>query len=511
MEKVILDGGQLSLEQIVAVSRKGAKAEISPDAYNRMERSRQVVIDCVNNNKVVYGLTTGFGKFSDVSISEANSKQLQKNLIMSHACGVGDPLATEFVKAMMLLRINALTVGNSGISRSTIDALTDLLNSDVVPFVYSKGSLGASGDLVPLAHMALTLIGLGNAYYKGELMSAEQALKKANLRPVELTAKEGLALINGTQAMNSIATLCVYDAIYLNKTADITSSMTMEALRAVTDAFDSRIHALRNQLGQMATASNLRRLLNGSDRVTKQGQLRVQDAYTLRCVPQIHGPCKDALNYVKTIVEREIYAVTDNPIIFPETGEAFSGGNFHGEALAMALDFLTISLSELSNVSERRIERLVNPQLSNLPAFLVKNGGLNSGYMIPQYVAASLVNENKVMSTPACVDSITSSANQEDHVSMGMTSARKAKVVVENLTQVLAIELLVSAQAIDFGDKNLPLSDSNRKVYEMVREQVPFMDNDRYIAPDIDKCAMLIKSGLIVGEVEKILGKLDLN
>ncbi|MDD4832105.1 MAG: histidine ammonia-lyase [Clostridia bacterium] len=500
--------GNLTLADVVNVARNGYKVEISAEAYQRMAVSRALVDDCVKEARVVYGITTGFGKFSDVSIAEADSKKLQKNLIMSHSCGVGEPLKPENVRAMMLLRINSLSVGNSGISRNTIDALLALLNSEVVPYVPSKGSLGASGDLVPLAHMTLTLLGMGDAFYKGKKMPAKKALALAGLSPIELTAKEGLALINGTQAMNSFATLNVVDAERLNKIADICSALTMEAQRAVTDPFDPRIHELRRQSGQIDTAKNLLTLLNGSERTTKQGEIRVQDAYTIRCVPQIHGPSKDALGYVKGIVEREINAVTDNPVIFPETDQAISGGNFHGQCLAMALDFLAISLSELANVSERRIERLVNPQLSGLPAFLVKKGGLNSGFMIPQYVAASLVNENKVLSHPACVDSITSSANQEDHVSMGMTAARKSKTIVENVTNVLAIELLVACQAIDFGDKNLKLGKGTAAAYETVRNEVTFMNKDRFIAPDIAKCAELIVNGDVMNAVEKAAGKL---
>lgn len=498
--------GNLSLQDTQNILCNNIPISVANAAYSNMEKSRNVVVDCVAGNKAVYGITTGFGKFSDVSISEKDSKTLQKNLIMSHACGVGEPFSPDIVRAMMLLRINALSVGNSGISRQTFDSLVALFNSGIIPYVPQKGSLGASGDLVPLAHMTLTLIGMGNAFYKGKLMPAKKALKLCNLAPAQLTAKEGLALINGTQAMNAIATITVKDAINLNKCADICAAMTMEALQAITDAFDLRIHELRNQEGQIKTAKNLLKLLSGSKRVTHQGEIRVQDAYTLRCAPQIHGPSKDALGYVKNIVEREINAVTDNPLIFPETGEAFSGGNFHGQCLSMAMDFLTISLSELANVSERRIERMVNPQLSNLPAFLVKKGGLNSGFMIPQYVAASLVSENKILSHPACVDSITSSANQEDHVSMGMNAARKAKTVAENVLNVLAIELLTACQAIDFLKK--PLGQATDEVYKLVRESVKTLGADRFMAPDIEKCAKIISSGQLVLTAEKITGEL---
>jgi len=508
-DKLIISGQDLTIADVVDVARHHRPVCISQQSYKRMAVSRQLVEDCVNEARVIYGITTGFGKFADVSISKEDSKQLQANLIVSHACGVGEPITEEYVRAMMLLRINALAVGNSGISQPTIDSLLALLNSQVVPYVPSKGSLGASGDLVPLAHMTLTLLGLGQAYYNGQLMESYEALERANLTPIELTSKEGLALINGTQAMNSYATLCVYDALNLNKVADIVSALTMEAVNAVIDAFDPRLHLLRHQDGQISTANNIRKLLSGSQRTSRQGQLRVQDAYTIRCVPQIHGPSKDATNYVDNIVSKEINAVTDNPIIFADTNEAISGGNFHGQPLAMALDFLAIAMSELADVSERRIERLVNSQLSGLPPFLVKNGGLNSGMMIPQYVAASLVGENRVLSHPAVVDSITSSANQEDHVSMGMTAARKLKTIIDNVTNVLAIELLTATQAIDLGNDKATLGAGTKPAYQLVRSVVSFMENDRYISPDIHKCAELIRSGQLLDAVTSAIGQLE--
>ncbi len=508
MKKVVINGLSLSLKDVLDVAC-GAKVEIAEEAYTRMAASRKLVDEIIKEEKSVYGITTGFGKFSEVSISEKDSKKLQKNLIVSHACGVGKPLNKEAVRALMCLRLNALAVGNSGISRNTFDALKDLINSPVTPYIPEKGSLGASGDLVPLAHMTLSLLGIGNAYYEDTLMPAKRALKKANLSIIELTGKEGLALINGTCAMCALACLTVSDGINLNKTADICAALTCEALRGITDAYDDRIQQLRRQTGQIKTAQNLRNLLSGSEKVTKQGQLRVQDAYTLRCVPQIHGPSKDAINYVNDIVSKEINAVTDNPLIFPDTNQTFSGGNFHGQCLALPLDFAAIALSELANVSERRIERMVNPQLSELPGFLVKKGGLNSGFMIVQYVAASLVNENKVLSHPASVDSITSSANQEDHVSMGMTAARKSREIAKNVTQVLAIELLTACQAIDFGDKNLNLAPATKAVYDLIRNKVPFMASDRYISPDILAVEELVKSGEIVRAVENIIGELN--
>ena len=508
MNNVIIDGTKLGINDIIKVAN-GAKVQVALATYQKMAQSREYVDKAVKQDRIIYGITTGFGKFAEVSIDEDHCNQLQHNLIMSHACGVGEPFDVKIVRAMMCLRLNALSVGNSGISRETFDLLLNMLNADVIPYVPSKGSLGASGDLVPLAHMALAMIGMGKVYYNGKLVDAKKALKAVGLIPAKLSAKEGLALINGTCGMCALACFVVYYGTILNKTADITASMTIQALYGITDAYDERIHLLRGQTGQINTASNLRQLLKDSNSVSRQGEIRVQDAYTLRCIPQIHGPSKDALGYITDIVQKEINAVTDNPIIFADTDQAISGGNFHGQCMAMAMDFAGISLSELANVAERRIERLVNPQLSGLSAFLVKKGGLNSGYMIVQYVAASLVNENKVLSHPACVDSITSSANQEDHVSMGMTASRKAMQITQNVTDVLAIELLVACQAIDLRKNKQPLSKSGQAVYDLVRSQVPFMAKDRYIAPDIQKVKELIQSGKVLKVVEDACGTLN--
>ncbi len=509
MEKVIIDGATLSVEDIVKVARDKAQIEVDPKVLPRMKASRDLVERVVAEARPVYGITTGFGKFADVSISEEDSRKLQKNLIMSHSCGVGEPFPEEIVRAMMLLRINALAVGNSGISQNTFNTLIEALNKGIVPVIPCKGSLGASGDLAPLSHMVLTIIGEGEAFYQGVRMPSAEALKKAGMKPCELTSKEGLALNNGTQAMNSIATLAVHDAEIISKTADIAASLTMEAVEGIISAFDPRIHDLRKQPGQKDVAENVRKILSGSKNVTKQGDKRVQDPYCLRCVPQIHGPSKDSLEYVTGIVSREINAVTDNPLIFPDTDETFSGGNFHGQYLSMAMDFLGIALAEFANVSERRIERMVNPQLSfGLPAFLVKNGGLNSGFMIPQYVAAALVSENKVLAHPAVVDSITSSANQEDLVSMGMTAARKAREILFNVTNVLGIEIMVACQAIELAGRADKLAPATKAVFDRVRKDVSFVENDRFLSPDIHKCAELVKNGEIVKACEAVTGEL---
>jgi histidine ammonia-lyase len=507
METIIIDGSSLSLEAVAKVARDGAAVTLAPEAAARMARSRATVDDCVEQGLVRYGITTGFGKFSDVVISRNDNEALQRNLIMSHACGVGDPFPAEIVRAMLLLRANALAVGFSGIRPSTVESLLALLNSGIVPVVPQQGSLGASGDLAPLAHLILVLIGLGEADYRGTRMSGAEALGLAGLKPVTLAAKEGLALINGTQAMTAVGALACYDARALIASSDMTAALSFQALKGITDALDPRIHELRGQIGQIAAAASLRALLEGSSLTTRQGQERVQDAYALRCSPQVHGACRDAVEYAASVVERELNAVTDNPIIL-EGGDIISGGNFHGEPVAFAMDFLGIALSELADIAERRIERLVNPSLSNgLVAFLAPKGGLNSGFMIAQYVAASLVSEDKVLAHPASVDSIPSSANQEDHVSMGTIAARKARTILENAQRVVAIELLASCQAVDLRaramGKTSPaalLSPATRVAYRALRERVSFMAEDRVLYPDIELSRQIVAARQLIAK-----------
>lgn len=449
IREIIITGNDLSLEEIVDVARKGCKISLSEDTIKSVLESRKIIDDIVENEKVVYGVTTGFGEFCNVSISKEDCNTLQENLIRSHACGYGPAFSTDIVRTIMLTRANALAKGYSGIKLETLNTLIEMLNKGVHPVIPEKGSLGASGDLAPLAHMVLPMLGLGEAEYQGEVMSGKEAMEKAGIPTIVLDAKEGLALINGTQVLTSTGALAVYDAIELLKVSDIAAALTIEALRGITDAFDERIHVIRAHAGQLATARNLLKLVEGSTYVTRQGELRVQDAYSLRCVPQIHGASKDSINYVKSKVEIEINSVTDNPIITRE-GDVISGGNFHGEPMAQPFDFLGIGAAEIANVSERRLERLINPQLNDLPAFLAKHGGLNSGFMITQYAAAALVSENKVLAHPASVDSIPSSANQEDLVSMGTIAARKARDIIQNATRVVATELMAACQAIDF-------------------------------------------------------------
>jgi len=501
MDKVIITGNSLTLEEVNAVCRNYEKVELSNLAVEKILESRKVVDDFVDNEDVVYGITTGFGKFSDVTISKEESKTLQKNLIITHAVGAGKPFDTEVVRGIMLLRINNLAKGYSGARLETIQTMIEMLNKKVHPVVPEKGSLGASGDLAPLSHMVLPMIGLGQAEYKGEILTGQEAMEKSGIPVIQLTAKEGLALINGTQVMSAVGALTVYDSLNILKVADIAAALSFEAQNGIIDALDKRLHDVRPHKGQIDTARIMKELLTGSKMTSRQGQIRVQDAYSLRCVPQVHGASKDAINYVKEKVEIEINSVTDNPIIFPETKEGISGGNFHGQPMALCFDFLGIALSELADISERRIERLVNPTLSGLPAFLVEHGGLNSGFMIIQYSAAALVSENKILAHPASVDSIPSSANQEDHVSMGTIAARKAREIMENVRRVLAMEIMCACQGIDLrGNKGLGAG--TKPVYEKVRKAVPMLKEDRPLYEDINKCEELIIKGTIteIGE-----------
>lgn len=507
--KVILGQGKLSIEDVVNVCRNGFKVEIAEEAVVRMQKARDLVERYVNEGKIAYGITTGFGKFSDVIISKEETEQLQKNLIISHSCGVGNPLSIENARAIMLLRVNNFTRGHSGIRISTADKIVELLNKGVTPFIPEKGSLGASGDLAPLSHMVLVLLGLGKAYYNGELYEGAEALAKAGIEPLaSLSSKEGLALINGTQAMTGIGAITIYDAINLMKHLDIAASLTMESLNGIRCAMDHKLHEVRGHQGQIDSAKNILRIIEGSSSITNQGDVRVQDPYTLRCTPQVHGASKDALNYVREKIEIEINAVTDNPIIFPDFDQVLSGGNFHGQPMALPFDFLGIALAEMANISERRLERLVNPNLNfGLPAFLVENGGVNSGFMIVQYSAAALVSENKVLAHPASVDSIPSSANQEDHVSMGTIASRKAREIMENARKVIAMEILAACQGIDLR-KVEKLGKGSKVAYDIVRENVTYYDKDRVMYLDINKVEEIVMGNSIVDKVEKTIGNL---
>lgn len=508
MEKIIITGNTLTIDEVVSVCRNFCEVELSQSAVDKIKESRKIVDEFVENEDVVYGITTGFGKFSDVSISKEESKLLQKNLIITHAVGAGRPFDTEIVRGIILLRINNLAKGYSGARLETIQTMIDMLNKRVHPIVPQKGSLGASGDLAPLSHMVLPMIGLGMAEYMGEVIPGNEAMERAGIQVVELTSKEGLALINGTQVMTAVGVLTVYDALNLVKASDIAAALSFEAQNGVVDALDHKVHDVRPHKGQMDTARILLQILDESKMTTRQGEIRVQDAYSLRCTPQVHGASKDAINYVRERVEIEINSVTDNPIIFPETREGISGGNFHGQPMALSFDFLGIALAELANISERRLERLVNPALSGLPAFLVEQGGLNSGFMIVQYSAAALVSENKVLAHPASVDSIPSSANQEDHVSMGTIAARKAKEIMENARRVIAMEIMCACQGIDLrGNKGL--GKGTAPVYETVRSHVQTLTEDRPLYEDINKCEELIIDMSIIKACENKAGNIE--
>jgi histidine ammonia-lyase len=508
MQAVFLDMEGLTIEALVAVARKGAQARLSAAAEARIAAGRALVERWVREERRIYGVTTGFGALSDVAISGKDTRRLQENILMSHAAGVGRPLDAETVRAVMTLRVKDFARGHSGIRLETARQLLELLNRGVVPVIPEKGSVGASGDLAPLAHLALVLLGKGAAFYNGRKMSGEEALKASGLAPIRLEAAEGLALVNGTQVMTAIGALCVHDARHLSSLTDIAASMTLEVLMGSRTEFNPKIHKARPHLGQIAAAANMERITRGSEIISSHSDCsRVQDAYTLRCSPQVHGATKDAIAYCRRVVDTELNASTGNPLIFAESEEFLLGGNFHGQPVALAMDFLGIAVAELANISERRIERLVNPMLSGLPAFLVSDGGLNSGFMIAQYTAAALVSENKVLAHPASVDSIPTSANKEDHVSMGTIAARKAREIVANTENVVGIELLCAAQALDLFT-NLKPGEGTLAAYHAIRRVIPHLDTDRFLAPDIEAMRELMRSGAILAAVEARVGEL---
>jgi histidine ammonia-lyase len=509
IECLILDGKNLSLEQFVQSVRNGCKIMLSEESQARVVRARKAVDRALHDKKIIYGLTTGFGALSDVVISEEQTKQLQKNILMSHAAGVGNYLNEEAVRGALLLKINNLASGYAGIKLETLNTLVEMFNNRVHPLVPEKGSVGASGDLAPLAHIALVLIGQGKAVFAGRELQGKEAMKEAGIRIVDLEAGEGLALINGTQVMTAIGALTVYDALNLLKTADIAAGISLEVLLASNMELDKKIHEVRPHPGQIISADNLRRITKNSEIVSSHKDCsRVQDAYSIRCSPQVHGASIDAAHYARRVLEIEMNAATENPLIFSDTDQIISGGNFHGQPVALTMDFLAIALSEIANISERRIERLVNPHLSGLPAFLIKEAGLNSGFMIAQYTAAALVSENKVLSHPASVDSIPTSANKEDHVSMGTIAARKCREILKNAEIVVSIELLCAAQAMDLFT-NLRAGVGTMEAYKLIRNHVSHMEEDRIVSEDINTMSELVRTGDILHAVEKKIGILN--
>lgn len=507
MRTIAIDGRSLTVDDVLVVARGGARVELTAEAVEKVEAARALVEARAASGKPVYGVNTGFGFLSKVRIPEADLEQLQVNLIRSHAAGVGAPLPPDQVRALMLLRANVMATGNSGVRLTTLQLLLDMIAADILPVIPAKGSVGASGDLAPLAHLALAMIGEGEVLDGDGRAPSADALARHQLQPLQLGAKEGLCLINGTQVMSALGVLALARAENLVRFADIAGAASLESNRGTVVAFDPRIHEVRPHAGQKRSAANLRALLAESAIAASHADCdRVQDAYSFRCMPQVHGATSDVLDFVRRTLEIEINSATDNPLVFADDDVMLSGGNFHGQPIAFALDFLAIAVSELANISDRRVEQLIDPALSGLPAFLVKNPGLNSGFMIAQVTAASLVNENKVLVHPASADSIPTSANREDHVSMGMTSARKALEVVDNTTICLAIELLCGCQALDLI--GLSPGAGVRAAYDAVRAVVPFMEQDRVVHLDIEAVQALWERGDILRAVEAAIGPL---
>ncbi|QQK79275.1 histidine ammonia-lyase [Salicibibacter cibi] len=490
---LILDGESLNLEGMKKLLYEKERLTVSVHSLKKVEESRKAVEKIVAESKIVYGINTGFGKFSDVLIEKKDVETLQCNLIQSHACGVGEPFPEVVSRAMLILRTNALLKGYSGVRPLLIQKLVDLVNADIHPVVPQQGSLGASGDLAPLAHLALTLMGEGEVFYKKERVSAANALEQERITPISLTAKEGLALINGTQAMTAMGVVAHLEAENIAYHADLISAVTMEGLRGIIDAFDADIHLARGYQEQIDVAERIRHYLRDSRLTTKQGELRVQDAYSIRCIPQVHGATWQTLGYVKDKLEIEMNAATDNPLIFNEGEKVISGGNFHGQPIALAMDFLKVAIAEIANISERRVERLVNPQLNDdLPPFLSPSPGLESGAMIMQYTAASLVSENKTLAHPASVDSIPSSANQEDHVSMGTIASRHAYQIITNTRKVLAIEAICALEAAEYRGIQR-MASSTHTFLKHVRDFIKPIMKDRIFSKDIQSMENWLK------------------
>jgi histidine ammonia-lyase len=515
--KVFIDGENLSINDVVAVARDHVEVEIPQKVKRKVQRCRQILEDIIKEKKVVYGVTTGFGALGSIVISPERIKELQTNLIRSHSAGVGKALDKDVTRALMLLRVNTLAKGNSGIQLETLETLVQMINKGVHPVIPEKGSVGASGDLAPLSHMALVMIGEGEAEYKGEKISGKEAMRKAGIHPVELDSKEGIALNNGTQMMTAIAVLVLHDAERLVKTAEIAVSLSLEALSGISDAFDERIHQVRPHLGQITSARNINSLISGSkiikssEEVVKNNEARPpQDPYSLRCAPQVLGVVRDTLSYVRKIIEIEINSATDNPLIFVEDRACLSGGNFHGQPISVAMDMLGIALTIIGNMSERRVARLIDENLNQgLPGFLIPKEvmkGIHSGFMTAQYTAAALTSENKTLSHPASVDSIPTSANFEDFVSMGSIAARKAMEILRNVEHIVAIELLCAVQGIDFRGPD-KLGKGTKAVYSLIRKKVPMLREDRVLAKDVNNVVDLIRTGDFLDIVDKIVAE----
>jgi len=513
MNNFLIDGNNLNSQLAKEIVDKNVPIGISPKAKSNIKRSRDIIEKWIKNDEVIYGVTTGFGEFKNVKIPNKDLETLQRNLIISHCAGVGEPLPKNIVRLMLLLRINSLAKGFSGVRLELVEYLIRIFSLNIVAYVPSQGSVGSSGDLAPLAHLASVILGEGYAYYENNLLTAKEALSNAGLKPFVFKAKEGLAMINGTQMMTAFAVECIIRSERISKLSDIAGALSHEALKGSDNAFNDKLHQARPHKGQINTAENLRKLLRNSEiRESHRGCGKVQDAYSLRCMPQVHGAVKDTIEYVKSVIETEVNSATDNPLIFPgENGSDpihIEGGNFHGEPIALVMDFLKIALSELGNISERRVSRLVDGSLSGLPRFLTSNGGLNSGLMIAQYTSASLVSENKILCHPASVDSIPTSSNQEDHNSMGSIASRKCFEVLNNVEKIIAIEFLCAAQGVDFL-KPLKCGKGTGAAYNTIRKSVKHISDDVITNEYIENVSGVIYSDGFLSHIENAAGKLN--
>lgn len=506
-----LTGTNLTLEDLafIAKAKTGQiKLQIDPEALKKMHQSREVVMNIVKKGKPVYGINTGFGALASKQIAVEDLEKLQYNLIRSHCTGVGRPFNREVTRGIMLARANCLIQGFSGVTPETIALLLDFINYGINPVIPEKGSVGASGDLAPLSHIALALIGEGEVEYEGKIMNSDFAIHQIGKEPAKLGPKDGLALINGTSVMLALGTLALVEAKKLMKLADVISCLTLDAVRGTSAAFDERISILKPQPGQLDVSRNLLKLIKDSQiAVSHKDDGKVQDPYSLRCIPQVHGACRQTLRHTEEVLNIELNSVTDNPLVFADTGDVISGGNFHGEALALTMDYLAMGLSEICNIAERRVEKMMNPHFSDLPAFLTKNSGLNSGLMIAHVTMAALASENKYLCHPASVDSIPTSTDKEDHVSMGVTSGRKLLEVVSNVQYGLAIELLCNTQGIEFL-RPMKTSPALEKVITLVRKHVEPIEDDRTFHKDIENLSKLIQTEEILQEVESVIGAL---
>ncbi len=509
MPEIQIDGNSLTLADLALVAASARPVALTARALEQMHTCRQVVENAIREKQVIYGVNTGFGKFSDIQIPGEHLQQLQKNLVLSHAAGVGPPLPPEVVRTILILKANTLAKGYSGTRPLLAQQLVALYQHDILPLIPAQGSVGASGDLAPLAHLTLVLLGQGEAWVHGQRLPGLAALKTAGLDPVQLQAKEGLALLNGTQVTTALGVLALLRLQHLTQLADVIGAMTLEALKGTPRAFDARIHQVRGLKGQIQVARNLTRLLDGSEIVASHRNCnKIQDAYSLRCMPQVHGAVREAIRFIQSILATEINSATDNPLIFLNPDEVLSGGNFHAQPIALVADVLSIAAAQLANISERRIEYRLDPNTSSLAGFLTEAGGLNSGFMIAQVTAASLVSENKTLAHPASVDSIPTSANKEDFVSMGTWAARKALQIVNNCEYVLAIELLCAAQGLEFKGnfKSTPVLE---RILQLVRAQIPHWAEDRLMATEIEKAYQLIRGKTLLDTVEHFIGTLE--